>query len=123
MRTNPSLSPHLQQFEDKLTQSFIPTLLNEEDRPLSDFDRQLYSLPAKLGGLAIRNPVKEAGPALDLSILSTKPTLSLLDQGLVYDYPIEKRKADMRDRKHLIFVLNQKSKSHCFNELIPSKRR
>ena len=63
MRTNPSLSLHLQQLEDKLTQSFLPTLLNEEDRPLSDFDRQLYSLPAKLGGLAIRNPVKVAGPA------------------------------------------------------------
>src|SRR6056300_1901508 len=50
-----------QPLEDAIRKSFIPALLGESiGYAISDIQRDLFALPARLGGLAIDNPVIEA---------------------------------------------------------------
>ena len=53
-RTTPSISHLLQPMEDVIREKFVPTLTDRP--PPNDVERHLFSLPARLGGLAIPNP-------------------------------------------------------------------
>ena len=53
IRTIPDIKPHLQPLEDVIRHHFIPALC--EGRTCNDHERQLLSLPVKLGGLGIIN--------------------------------------------------------------------
>ena len=50
MRTIPNISSHLQPIEDFLANTFLPTLFGTM---ITKTDRDLYSLPTRLGGLGI----------------------------------------------------------------------
>ena len=53
-RTTPSISHLLQPMEDVIREKFVPTLTDRP--PPNDVEHHLFSLPARLGGLAIPNP-------------------------------------------------------------------
>ena len=53
-RTLPNLSNHLQTLENIIRSEFIPSLTGNP--PPNDADRNLFALPARLGGLGLRNP-------------------------------------------------------------------
>ena len=57
-RTTPGISKALQPLEDAIHQKFIPALF--EGKFISEDFRKVLSLPARLGGLGILNPVEEA---------------------------------------------------------------
>ena len=56
MRTLPGISTHLQAVENVIRNRFLPSLF--ENRQVSDDERALISLPAKLGGLGIPDVTK-----------------------------------------------------------------
>ena len=49
-----NLSSHFQHLENVIRTEFIPTLTRNP--PPNDTDRELFALPARLGGLDLRNP-------------------------------------------------------------------
>ena len=55
-RTMPGVSELLQPLEDVIRQEFIPSLLRRE---VNDMERDLLSLPARLGGMGITKPTEE----------------------------------------------------------------
>jgi len=60
-RTMAPLHNFLQPLEDAIRNRFIPALLGETSNyAISDLQRDLYALPARLGGLSIDNPVIQA---------------------------------------------------------------
>ena len=61
-RSVPSLEDHLQPLEDVICRDLLPSLTG---RAVSDLERNLLSLPARLGGMAMGNPVQEARPHYD----------------------------------------------------------
>ena len=70
MRTTPDIAESLQPIEDKIRNSLIPNTTGHTIR--SDLERSLFSLPAKLGGLAIINPVDMADIEYKNSLMSNR---------------------------------------------------
>jgi hypothetical protein len=54
-RTIPSITPMFHKLEDSIRNNFIPALLG--GRFVTDSERDLLSLPCRLGGLALENPM------------------------------------------------------------------
>ena len=54
LRTIPDISSLLQPFEDAIGLNFIPSITGRDS--ISHTERDLFALPAHLGGLAIPNP-------------------------------------------------------------------
>jgi len=79
MRTTPNIAELLRPIEDKIRNLFIPNITGHTIR--SDLERSLFSLPAKLGGLALINPVEIADSEYSNSLnANTKLTDSILRQ-------------------------------------------
>ena len=57
MRTIPGLENYLQPLEDVISKDFLPDLLG---CPIKPEIRELISLPPRLGGMGIINPIKAA---------------------------------------------------------------
>ena len=57
MRTIPRLENYLQPLEDVISKDFLPDLLG---CPIKQEIRELISLPPRLGGMGIINPIKAA---------------------------------------------------------------
>ena len=85
-RTVPNISHHLQTLEDTIRMKLIPTLTGRP--PPVDQDRDLFGLPARLGGLGLRNPVRSADDEFCASKKITRPLKDhiLLQQ---HDYSYE----------------------------------
>ena len=58
-RTMATLGKLIHGLETAIRTKFIPALLNKE-MPISDKERQLFALPARLSGLGIANPVLDS---------------------------------------------------------------
>ena len=70
MRTTPDIAESLQPIEDKIRNLLIPNTTGHTIR--SDLERSLFSLPAKLGGLAIINPVDIADTEYRNSLMANR---------------------------------------------------
>jgi hypothetical protein len=75
IRTVPDLKKALQPLEDAIRQKFIPALLG---RPINDLERELFSMPARYGGLSIANPCAESQRQFRNSEELTAPLLALI---------------------------------------------
>ena len=86
MRTIPDISELLKPLEFEISHKLIPALTYSR-QPTSE-ERELLSLPARLGGLGITNPVKSAQQEYSCSQLLTKPlTTNIPNQ--VREYKID----------------------------------
>ena len=70
MRTTPDIAVNLQPIEDKIRNLLIPNMTGHTIR--SNLERSLFSLPAKLGGLAIINPVEIADNEYKNSLMANQ---------------------------------------------------
>ena len=85
-RTTPQIHGLFETLETIIRAEFIPSLTGQP--PPSDSNRGLFALPARLGGLGIRNPVTTA----DLEFSASREVCGpLVKEVLVqsYDYPYE----------------------------------
>ena len=69
-RTHAGLETHLQSLEQATRCEFLPAVTG---RHLSDVERGLLGLPARLGGIGMPNPAREARQAYKASIKITEP--------------------------------------------------
>ena len=87
MRTTPDITHLIQPLEDIIRMKVIPSLTNRP--PPNDNIRCLFALPARLGGLALCNPVSDAQSAFSGSTRITKSlTESILTYASEYSYDI-----------------------------------
>ena len=75
-RTQPSLSNHFEDLENTIRSEFIPTLTGTP--PPHDSDRELFALPARLGGLGLRNPARNCDLEYSASKLISEPLVKLI---------------------------------------------
>ena len=88
MRTIPDISELFKPLEDEIHHKLIPALTYGR-QPTAE-ERELLSLPARLGGLGITNPVKSADQEYVNSQLLTKPlTTNIINQ--VHEYTIDQQ--------------------------------
>ena len=74
-RTVPGIGPLFEPLEEIIRHEFLPTLLGTH---VSDLQRELIALPARLGGLGIENPVLSADTAYEHSLHCTGPLVEHL---------------------------------------------
>ena len=70
MRTIHNISENLKPLDDVINNKFIPALFGDE---ISDNERDIISLPVKLGGLGIRPVSNNSNHAFETSKKITKP--------------------------------------------------
>ena len=75
-RTIPGIGPLLTDLESEIRHSFIPAIFGGRD--VSDFERDLLSLPARFGGMGIFNPSGKARESLKYSEELCAPLINLL---------------------------------------------
>ena len=74
-RSMPGISPLFQRLEDVIRMTFLPALLR---RNVNDFERNVLSLPARLGGLGISLPQVETVNAHENSLRVSAPLTRLI---------------------------------------------
>ena len=74
-RSMPDLSVLFQRLEDEIRTHFLPALLKRE---LNDFEREVISLPARLGGLGIAKPNVACVDAHIHSVMISDPLTKLI---------------------------------------------
>ena len=115
----PNISHHLQSLEDTLKSKLIPQLTGKE--PPNDLERDLLDLPARLGGMGIRNPVQSAQNEFQASKYITKSLSDQISQqNANYSFEVLERqlsaKARVKSQRHL----SLKAKSDNLRESLPS---
>ena len=85
-RTTPHISHHFLTLENIIRSNFIPSLTGQP--PPNDLNRALFALPARLGGLGIRNPVTASDMEFDVSRKICEPLVELALERR-HDYPYE----------------------------------
>jgi hypothetical protein len=81
-RVIPDCAELFQPLEDALRNEFLPALLGQA---ISNLDRSLFSLPARLGGLGLRNPTQTASLSHSTSKTATKVLSVAIQQGQSYN--------------------------------------
>ncbi len=76
MRTIPTVEHHLIPLYEVIHQKFIPSLL--ERPPISDVEKKIFTLPARLGGLGFFDPSSLSSFFNESSLLLTKPLVSAI---------------------------------------------
>ena len=76
LRTIPNIQNSLQPLEDIIQRRFLPTITGQN--PFSQQLRSLMALPARTGGIGIRNPVSEATAQHKASLKITRPLVELI---------------------------------------------
>ena len=76
LRCNPGISHQLKPLEDTIRLKLIPAWTGRP--PPSDLERELFSLPARHGGLGIVNPVKQADAEFSASLRISGPLCELI---------------------------------------------
>ena len=100
LRTVPDIADLLQPLEDAIRSKFIPALTGRDC--VNDAERDLFALPARLGGLSLNNPVMSCNHEFTSSVDVTAPlaTLILLQQpDLTPDTIHDQQRAKARARK------------------------
>ena len=75
-RTVPGISPLMRPLEEKSRQSFIP-IITMQSAPV-DTTRTLLSLPVRLGGLSLTDPMTVADTEYEASVRLTAPLAALI---------------------------------------------
>ena len=70
-RTVPDISDFLQPLEIAIRQQLLPAITGRD--PPGDIERQLFTLPARLGGLGISDPCAESSDEFVASVQLTSP--------------------------------------------------
>ena len=84
-RTVPSIGDLLQPLEDNIRTKLIPALTGRS--PPNDCERELFALPARLGGLGLVNPSKRAPDEHSASLQVTNPLTRLIAEKVqLYTY-------------------------------------
>ena len=92
LKTNNGL---LQPLEEAIRNHFIPALLGETSNyAISDLERDLYALPARLGGLSIDNPVIQAKHKYQTSLELTQSLKDLIKSPAMTATPNEDQHSD-----------------------------
>ena len=95
-RTVEGISELMQPLEDVIRRKFIPALLGRE---VNDLERELFSLPARYGGLGIGNPCVQSARQYTNSEELTTPLVALI-QGQKHTFDAKKiGKAQKKIRK------------------------
>ena len=89
MRTMENIGHLFQPLENCIRDSFLPELVKQQ---LNEFDRTLFSLPAKFGGLGIFNPTQICEKELKNSHLATKPLVDLITEQIMELTPEDSKK-------------------------------
>ena len=76
LRTVPNITDLLQPLEDAIRCKFIPALTGRDG--VSDAERDLFALPARLGGLGLTNPTKTCNHEFTSSTNVTAPLAALI---------------------------------------------
>ena len=99
LRTIPNVKNYLQPLEDTIWYQLLPTLTGQ--CAFNDELRTLISLPSRLGGLGILNPLSTADSQFNSSLFITGPLVSSIilssnESILTILADISQRKADIR---------------------------
>ena len=87
IRTTPTISHLLQPLKDALQMKLVPTLTDRA--PPNNPERELFSLPARFGGLAITNPCLTADEIFSASSRISKPLKqAILSDASEYSYEL-----------------------------------
>ena len=105
MRTIPSIDSLLQPLEDAIRHVFLPALIGRQS--FSDEERELFALPARLGGLGIAIPTKCAQRQFSSSSKLSDPLVSLIHEG-IHSY-LEAARAEQRQVKAALRSQNRTS--------------
>jgi hypothetical protein len=62
----PGIEPQLQPLENVIRERFLPALFRREVRAL---EREIFGLPARMGGMGIFNPTEESTLAFSNSMI------------------------------------------------------
>ena len=122
-RTTPNINSSLQPLETTIRTKLIPALTGRA--PPNDTERELLALPARLGGLALANPVKLAEIGFYASSKITAPlSQEIMSQTLRYpdtiiDRQIKEKTVTHQERRQLSNWLAQSS----HESLTPSLKR
>ena len=100
-RTVPNLAPLLQSLEETISEKFIPALTGR--RGCSDLERELFALPARLGGLGLTNPTQSANHQHSASLNITSPlTAAIKNQDCNYSTNIIDQQLKTKQSTHRI---------------------
>ncbi len=79
-RTTPNIGPMLQPLETRIRSILTPTLTNRP--PLNDYERELFALPARLGGIGLTVPTRRFQ---EENVASLKITSPVFEAILIHD--------------------------------------
>ena len=106
MRTIPNIDSLLQPLEDAIRHVFLPALIGRQS--FSDEERELFALPARLGGLGITIPTKCARRQSSSSSKLSDPLVSLIHEG-IHDYQEAAHNTEQRQAKAALHSQNRTS--------------
>ena len=80
LRTLPSISDILQPLETTILKEFIPAIAGKS---ISDLERDLFSLPVRMGGLGLCDPSSIADFEFEASVSITSPLIQEIIQLII----------------------------------------
>jgi hypothetical protein len=98
-RTIPNIKHYFEPLEETIREKFIPAVIG---RRVTDAERKLFSLPVRLGGMGIQNPVLSADTEFRNSYIITKNLTSLIEnqEQDLSNYDADQLKLDMKKLKN-----------------------
>ena len=119
-RTNQNIDPLLQPLEDTIRSQLIPTWTGKP--PPSDIVRNLFALPARLGGLGIINPATLSSKEFPASVAISAPLRDLIKSQQA-GYPWETLDAQLNaknETRKLRQVVSKASAANIYSSLSAS---
>ena len=118
-RTVPNISHLLQPLEDTLKSKLIPQLMGKE--PPNNLERDLLALPARLGGMGIRNPVQSAQNEFQaLKDITKSLSDQIYQQKANYSFEVLEKQLSAKARVKSQRRLSLKVKADNLRESLPS---
>ena len=99
-RTIPNLSPLLQPLENTIALKFIPSLTGRKD--CSEIERELFALPARLGGIGLSNPTVSAVQQHISTCITFPLTTAIFNQNTTYTSTIYNDQQRAKQSTHRI---------------------
>ena len=121
-RTTPNISQHLKHLDWFISETFVPAIVGKEY--LDDVMRDVFTLPAKHGGLGITNASEMSDLEFKNSLLMTEElTNQIYDQDCFLDLKqerMEEARAEIKKRKDLFIG---KKRAEICSRMKPSEKR